>query len=414
MPETLDNEVARLAPGQRVFLPGTSGEILGLTEALTVAPDRAAGVHFIGCFAPGLNAFDYAGLHPDARVTTFLLPGAMHASFRQGRVNCVPHDYFEAARMLAAMPYDTAFAHVAPPDADGLCSLGIASDFAPLAWPGAKRRVLVVNHAMPAMRDGPRLRLADADQVIETEMPLVSARAPDPPGATVEAIAAAVAGLVPDGAAIETGIGAIPGAIWKHLSGHRDILIRTGMIEDKVLDIAGTGALAATGHMTGIVYGTRALYDHLAATGLFAFATTRETHDVAALGRITKFHAINSALEIDLFGQVNLEWQGGAMSSGVGGGPNFVRGALASPGGRSVIALPATARKGTISRIVARIDAPAVSTTRIDADTFVTEHGIAQVRDLDLDRRAEAIIAIAAPEYRATLQEDWARLRAAF
>lgn len=414
MTGTLHAELARLSPGHRVFLPGTTGEMSALADLLQAEPDRAAGVHFIGCFVPGMNEFDYAGLHPQARATTFLLPRAMHASFREGRVEAMAQSYFDAARLLAAMEYDVAFAHVSPPDADGCCSLGIAADFAPLAWPRARRKVMVINPEMPAMPRGPRLRLADADVVVEAEMPLLTAPPAGPASGEIESIARSVAGLVPDGAVIQTGIGGVPGAVWAHLTSHRDLVIRSGLAVEPMRALADAGALAAGGHTVGIAYGSHGFYDYLAQSDLCAFATTLETHDVAALGALDRFHAINSALEVDLFGQVNVEWQSGRLSSGVGGAANFVRAATASHEGRAIVALPATAKHGTISRIVPRLASPTVGLARVDADTFVTEHGIAKVRDLGIDARAQALIALAAPEFRVGLEADWAAMRATF
>jgi acyl-CoA hydrolase len=361
-----------------------------------------------------MNEFDYAGLHPHARVTTFMLPKAMRTSFVEGRVDLIPHSYFSAAQTLFAMKCDVAFAHVAPPDAAGFCSLGIASDFTSLAWPRAARRVLVVNPAMPSMPFGPKLRIADADVIIETEMALVTAPLATKSHAEVDTIARMVAGLIPDCAALQTGIGGAPSAIFKHLTGHRNLILRSGMAIDPVRELAEAGALAPTGHKVGIAYGSNGFYRFLADSGLCAFATTLETHDPAIVGGIERFHAVNSALEVDLFGQVNVEWQSGRLSSGVGGAANFVRGALASSGGRAIIALPATARGGAFSRIVPKLTSPSTGLGRGDAGIIVTEHGIADIRDLGLDRRAEALIGVAAPEFRASLQEAWSTMRSTF
>jgi len=264
------------------------------------------------------------------------------------------------------------------------------------------------------MPSGPKLRVADADAIIEMEMALVTAPMATKPQAEVDAIARMVAGLIPGSAALQAGIGGAPGAIFKHLTGHRNLIMRSGMANDPVRELAEAGALAPTGHKVGIAYGSNGFYRFLADSGLCAFATTLETHDPAIVGGIERFHAVNSALEVDLFGQVNVEWQSGRLSSGVGGATNFVRAALASPGGRAITALPATARGGAISRIVPQLTSPSTGLGRGDAGTIVTEHGIANIRDLGLDRRAEALIGVAAPEFRASLQEAWSTMRSTF
>lgn len=411
--DTLDALWREFQPGRTIYIPGATGESLALAGALRDDPGRAAGVHFLGCLVPGMNeTLDYAGLAPDSRMTTFLLPGCMRESFRAGQVNLVPRTYWGAARHFMATPCDVAIAHVTPPDADGLCSLGIASDFAPLVWPQAAVKVLIVNPSMPRLPRALTLRLADADVVVTMDGPLVEA-APAAANAEGDSIAAKVAALVPDGAHIQTGIGGAPGAIWKYLLDHRDLVLRSGMVNDWLLDLREAGALAAGGdHVAGVAYGTRALYDALARTDLVRFATTIETHGLPALVDLPRLTSVNGALEVDLFGQVNVEWQGSALSSGVGGGPDFMRAAAFSPGGRSIIALPATAKRGALSRIVVRLDKPSVGIARSDIDTVVTEHGVADLRDKGLDQRAEAMIAIAAPDYQAELAEGWAALRA--
>ena len=135
---------------------------------------------------------------------------------------------------------------------------------------------------------------------------------------------------------------------------------------------------------------------------LVRFATTLETHGYGELSALPRLISINSALEIDLFGQVNVEWQGLRLSGGVGGGPDFMRAASNSHGGRSIVALPASAKGGSVSRIVSRLTSPSTSIARSDIDTVVTEHGVADLRDKGLDERAEALIALAAPQFR-----DW-------
>jgi len=401
------------APGMDIYLPGTTAEVAALADALSAEPERLRGVHVRGCFVPGMNAFDYAGLHPEAQLTTFMLPAQMRESFRAGRINLIGRTYRGAADTLAAAEYDLAIAHVAPPGPDGLCSLGIASDFAPLVWPRARRRALIINPDMPVPPRALKLPLAEADIVVECAGPLVT-MADSPAGEEAERIARRVAALIPDGAHLQTGIGGAPGAIWNFLTDHKELTLYSGMANDGLLTLAEAGALAPSGHVAGIAYGSRAFYDSLARTDLIDFRTVIDTHGFPQLSARPRLHAINGALEVDLFGQVNVEWQGGKLASGVGGGPDFMRGAAASPGGRSIIALPSTARKRSLSRIVARLSSPSTGIARSDSDTVVTEHGVAELRDKGIDARAEALIAIADPAFRDDLAESWRALRATF
>lgn len=402
----------RFRPGTSAYLPGATGESLALADALAADPDRLRGVHVTSCLIPGMNAVDYAGLAPDARLTTFMLPPAARESFAQGKVQLLPLAYSGIARHIAGAGFDIAVAHVAPADATGRASFGIAADFSPIAWGAARQRIAIVNPRMPAMRRGPSIALAEADLVIELEGPLVEV-APARPDAVAQAIAGHVAALIPDAAAIQVGIGGAPAALWSALADHRGLRLRSGLASEELLMLADRGALAADGHLTGIAAGSEAFYRALAERDLIRFSDTRETHDAGAIGREDRFFAANSALEVDLFGQVNLEWQGGRPVSGVGGAPDFAAGGIASPGGRSITMLPATARGGSISRIVPRLSGPAVSLPRNLADLVVTEHGVADLRAVSLDKRAEALIAIADSAMRDELATAWSALRTA-
>jgi acyl-CoA hydrolase len=399
-------------PGRTIYIPGATGESFALAEALAAEPDRMRDVHLVSCLLPGVNGIDYMASHPTARMTTFMLPEACRTAFDAGRVRLLPLPYTSIAHYLSSrLEIDVAIAHVAPPDADGLCSLGIAADFTPLAWRRAKNRALIVNQSMPAMKRGPRFALADADVTVSVDVPVVTlpTNRSDP---ILDSIGARVASQVPNGAAVEFGLGGAPGAVWRHLSNHRDLVIASGLVAEELVGLAKAGALRAGGqHRAGIAVGSRDLHRFLAEEDIVAFASVPETHGTDSLVKLDRFTAINSAIEIDLFGQANLEWQNGRIVSGVGGAPDFARGAAASPGGRSIIALPSTAKKGSVSRITARLHAPTVSLSRGDVDIVVTEHGIAELRDRSLDERAEALIAIAAPEWREPLAERWHALR---
>jgi acyl-CoA hydrolase len=400
-------------PGRTIYLPGTTGEITALAQALTADPERIRGVNIASCPLPGMNAVDYAGLHPEARATMFLLPPAARASFAAGRVRIMPISYYGAAQYLAGPAgLHVAVVHVAPPAAgqEQLASVGIAADFAAIAWKAARFRIAFVNHAMPSMPTGPRIDLGEADLVVEGESPLIEI-APAKPDPVADAIARHVAALVPDAAALQVGIGSAPTALWRALVSHRGLRLRSGLASEDLLHLADSGALAESGHVAGIAAGTNAFYAALAERDLVRLADTFETHDWRAIGREDRFVAANSALEVDLFGQINLEWQGGRPVSGVGGAPDFAAAAQASPGGMGVTMLPATAKGGSISRIVAHLTAPTVSLPRNLADVIVTEHGVARLKGASLQERAEALIAIAAPEFRDSLAEDWRRMQ---
>ncbi len=402
--------LAEFRPGISVYLQGAGGEPLALREILQAAPRVLQDVSLTGCFLPGMNTFDYAALEPSARLTTFLLPPQMRASFAAGRVTVRPLPYSQIAAALAAdPPFDLAILQASAPDAEGLCSFGPCADLAPIVWPRARRRLAFVNPLLPVARRGPRIPLAEIDVAVEAPGPFVTADEA-PASAEAAVIAEAVAALIPDGAAIQSGIGGAPAAAVHRLAGCRDLVIRSGMVTPGYRVLAEAGALAkGARHVTGLAMGD-ADFMRWACDRLI-FADARVTHGAAALARTPRLHAINSALEVDLFGQANLEWRDGVLASGLGGAPDFARAARLSPGGRAILALPATAGQGGRSRIVARLTTPTVSLPRHDTDLVVTGHGVADLRGSDLDARAHALIAIAAPAWRERLSEEWAAIR---
>jgi acyl-CoA hydrolase len=398
-------------PRRTIYVPGATGEILTLASALAAEPDRMGGVTIVSCLLPGINEFDYAVLDPEARVTTFMLPQALRASFDAGRVRVPSLSYGGIAEHLSKAKIDIAVVHLSPPDVNGLCSFGISSDFSPLAWRAARRRVAVVNPLMHAMQRGPRVSLADADMVVDCESPLIEVPA-RPASPIFQRIATHAAALIPDGASIQLGIGNAPNAVCESLAGHRDLRIRSGFLPFGVKTLAGVGALASRStHQVGFAAGPGEFYRYLQESDLVAFGETQSTHDVAALAATNRFHAVNGALEIDLMGQVNVEWQHGQLVGGVGGAPEFVRAALRSRGGRSMLLLPSTSRDGKASRIVPRLSVPSVSMARSDIDTVVTENGAAEVRHLPMDERASALIAVADAVHREELALAWRELR---
>ena len=288
--------------------------------------------------------------------------------------------------------------------------MGICADFTEIAWNAANVRIAFVNPLMPAMPRGPRIDLDEADFVVEAESPLIQVPpvAADPTG---QAIAEQVSSLIPDSAALQIGIGSAPAALWRALGSRRHLRLRSGLASEELLYLAEEGALAEHGHVAGILAGTSQFYSTMAERDLVRLANAGYTHDFCAIGKEANFFSVNSALAVDLFGQVNLEWQGSHPLSGVGGAPDFAAAALASAGGCGITMLPASARKGTISRIVAHLESPTVSLPRNLSDVIATEYGVAHLRGKSMDERAEALIAIADPAFREDLVRDWRQLR---
>ncbi|MCA0241632.1 MAG: acetyl-CoA hydrolase [Proteobacteria bacterium] len=403
-----------LAPGQRVWLPTMANQSALLVDQLQADPERAAGVTFCGVQFPGIDSFDPLALHPQARQIGGFMTAGLRRGIAQGRAELLALDYLALARHLQheAPPFDIAFAQLTPPDADGWCAPGLSADFTPLVWPRAKRRAAHLNPRLPRLASSFRVHVSELDLAVEADAPLLDFHDPAV-GATEARIGAHVATLVRDGDTLQFGIGAVPLSLAAALSGHRRLRFHGGMLPSAVMTLDAAGALDRDAVMTaGLVLGDAALRDWVrGGKPSLRLTDVTQTHGpaaLAALGSTTRFVAINSAVEVDLFGQVNAERANGMLQAGAGGLPAFAQGALAAPGGRLVIALPSTARGGTVSRIVPALgDGGLVTLPRHLADAVVTEHGVAELRALPLDARANALIAIADPAQRGALSAAW-------
>lgn len=405
--------VDALHPGQRVFVPTLSTESALLMDELRADPQRARGVTFCGVQFPGLDRADYLAVHPEARLEAFFMSGAVRAGIAAGRAELRGLDYLGIARHLReAPPHDLAIAQLSPPDAQGWCSPGLASDFMPLAWARAKRRIAHVNPRLPRTPGSFRVHASELDALVEAETDLPEF-AEAAPGDTETRIAAQAAALVRDGDTLQFGIGAVPGALAGALTSHRRLRFHAGMLAGPVRTLWEAGALDRDARLTtGVVLGDASLRDFAARLPGLWLTDVTHTHGAAALAAIARFVAVNGAVEVDLFGQVNSERAGGTVQAGAGGLPAFAQGALASEGGRLLICLPATARGGAVSRIVPALGADSLCTLpRHLADAVVTEHGAAEVRGLPLDARAQALIGIAAPQHRDALSRAWDEIR---
>jgi acyl-CoA hydrolase len=403
-----------LFPGARVFVPGHSGELTRLLAELAQRPEAARGVTFVGVQYPSIGSGDYLTVHPESRQVSFFMSPAMRSGLRQRRAEVLSLDYPAIFRYLASSPpFDVAYAQVSPPDGDGMCSAGLCNDFLPAVWAKARRRVAHVNPRMPRTASSFRIGLEEVDAWMEAEASLVTYGS-GAPSAAEKRIGEHVAELVRDGDTLQFGIGSVPAAIAAGLRRHRRLKIHSGLASEAVRPLCEQGVLDPdTPIVTGVALGGENFYGFVATSGRFLFRDVGYTHDTAVIGSIERFIAINSAIQVDLLGQVNSESVNGAIYAGPGGLPAFAAGALSSPGGRSLICLAATAKQGAVSRIVPRLDESALCTLpRYLADVIVTEHGAAEVRGLSPEARARRLIEIAAAEHRPALASAWQRIRA--
>ncbi|WP_428311857.1 acetyl-CoA hydrolase/transferase family protein [Hydrocarboniphaga sp.] len=409
--QSIDQVLAGLAPGMTVYVPGVSGESAALYAALKAQPHAAAGVRFVGAHFPGINRSDYLGLHAEARQRGYFMQPGLRAGLHSGRVELLPLDYPGIYRDLRNLPIDVAFTQITPPDEDGLCSLGPAYDFLPAVWHRAHQRVGLINHRLPWTSGSFVVRLDECHAVCDADSEVLAFDG-GTPSAAMGAHAALVASLVREGDTLEFGVGKLQAAILASLADHRNLKVYSGMVSPPVLQLLDRRVIDGRNSIqAGVALGDAAFYQRIAQDESFFFRPVSETHDVRRLAAIPRFCAINSGVEVDLFGQVNADSVGGKLIAGVGGLPAFVSGAGLSPGGRSIIALSAATDDGSISRIVPTLGPnTAIAVPRHDADYVVTEYGIAELRGVSLAERARRLIAIAAPPFHDSLNQAWAQL----
>jgi acyl-CoA hydrolase len=407
-----------LQPGRSVYWPGCAGQSPLFEQWLLQSPAMADGIEFCGVWIPGVNRFDPTALHPRASAKTFFLSRDLRDGWSRGSVDYLPLHYSEIVRQMAEPGrFDVLMLQVAPPDADGNCSLALAADFTPAALAGCTDKTFVLAHVNPLLprTNGPAVPVSRIHAWIEASLPQ-PALAPEPEDDALEVVARNVASLVRDGDTLQFGLGRLQARVLAALSQHRDLRLHAGMVSDGLVQLHASGALAAPSAerppvCTGVALGGPALQALVADGTLVRFAGVEYTHSQATLAAIPNLVAVNSALEIDLFGQVNCETLGGRQISGVGGLVDFIRGARASAGGRAVIAATSVAGRGRRSRIVPELNHRLTGIARTDIDHVVTEYGIASLRGLGVDARARALIAIAAPESRPALEARWHTLR---
>ena len=381
-----------------VWLHACSGDSSLLRAGLTGAGQDLSGLIFTGIFVPGLNPMGPL-LAAGARFRSyFMLPEMLAAP---DQVEYLPLPYRNIRRDLTInVPY-AALMMVSPPDEEGNCSFGPVNDFIADIWESIPVRIAHVNPRLPRT-NGRSIPYEALTAVIEGESELPES---DPGTDEVSRrIAALAAEIIPEGATLQAGLGRTPEAVLRGLTGHRGLSIHSGLIGDSTLNLLESGALRDRNPITaGVAIGTRRLYDSVG-NPAFQFAPPSVTHDIRTLAAIDTFVTVNSAVEVDLSGQVFAEATPKGYISGPGGASDFAAGARGMMGLR-IIVLPATAAKGTVSRIVAKGAATGpVSLGRFDTDVVITEFGRADLRGLSHEGRRKALIAIAAPEHREALE----------
>jgi acyl-CoA hydrolase len=344
--------------------------------------------------------------------------GQLRSVAAAGRLNIIPCHVGQIGAMIdtGIIKCDVAFVQVSPADSDGNHSFGLASDYIRNAVAKARMVIAEVNERVPyTFSDSvlPASRIHHAIHVSRAPVEVAAA----PIGETDMAIARFAAGFIGDGAVIQIGIGAVPDALLRLLNDRRDLGVHSGMIGDGLVDLVEAGVITNAlkpfdkgVSITGCLIGTQRLYDFAHRNPKIGMRHSIYTHGETTLISVSNLVTINSALEVDLTGQVNAEQTGNNYFGGTGGQIDYVRGGSRAPGGRSIIALPATAKGGKLSRIVTRLSGP-VTTARSEVDIIVTEFGAAELKGQAIAERTRRLVAIAHPDFREELDRSAHEIR---
>lgn len=411
--------VASIASGQQIFVHGGAATPTVLLDALVARASELRDVGVIHIHTEGPAPHLAREVAASFRHRALFIGANSREAVNDGRADYVPVFLSDIPELFATrnLPLDVALINVSPPDAHGYCSLGTSVDAALAATTAASTVIAQLNASMPRTLGDSFIHVDDIDLAVEVDqVPYPHAAAEV--GDVERRIGELVAELVPDRATIQMGIGSIPSAVAMALRGKRDLGVHTELMTDPVLDLVEAGALTGDAKeinrgkiVTAFLMGSQRLYDFVHDNPMIEMRPVDYTNDTSVIRRFRKMTAINSALSIDLTGQVSADSIGTRFYSGVGGQMDFMRGAALAPEGRAIIALPSTAAGGTISRIVPVLAPGAgVVTTRAHVRTVVTEHGVAELFGRSVPERVKALIGIAEPAFRDELAHEAHRL----
>jgi len=411
---TADQAVECVKSGDRVFFHGMAATPTKLIEALVGRSGELRDVEIVHLHTEGEAIYAAPEVAESFFVNNLFIGGNLRGAVNEGRADYVPVFLSEIPNMFrrGVLPLDVAFITVSAPDRHGFCSLGVSVDVAVSAVQSAKKVIAQINPNMPRTHGDGNFHISKFDACIWVDEPLMVH--PATPSDDIETkIGQNVAELIDNGACLQMGIGAIPNAVLAALTHHKELGIHTEMFSDGVVDLVEKGVITNQHKrihpgriVAGFVSGSQRLYDFINDNPFVQLLDIGYVNDTSVIRKLSKMTAINSAIEIDLTGQVCADSIGRRMFSGVGGQMDFVRGASLSQGGKPIFALPSTTKKG-FSRIVPVLNEGAgVVTTRAHVHYVVTEYGVADLYGKNLRQRASALISVAHPDHREQLEKD--------
>ncbi|MBX3050923.1 MAG: acetyl-CoA hydrolase/transferase family protein [Caldilineaceae bacterium] len=406
--------VAQVQSGNRVYLGGGAGVPQTLVEALVARSATLRDVELVHMLHFGAAPYVQAEYASVFRHNAVFIGHNVRGAVQAGLADFTPVFLSEIPRLFQRqiLALDFAFIQVSPPDEHGFCSYGVEVGCTKPAADAAKFVIAEVNRQMPRSLGDSFIHVRDIDVFVEADYPIPEA--PQGGASPVhKRIGELVAEMIPDGATLQMGIGSIPDAVLSNLHSHKNLGIHTELFSDGVVHLVEEGIITGaekTLHpgklVAGFLFGTKLLYKFIENNPFVEMHPTDYVNDPFVIARNDKMVSINSAIEVDLTGQVAADSIGPAFYSGVGGQLDFIRGAARSKGGKPIIALPASAKGGSISRIVSTLKPGAgVTTTRNDVHYVVTEFGVAELYGKSIRQRVQALIAIADPAFREELQQ---------
>ena len=405
---SVEEAVRHVQSGNRSVFTHACGEAQALTDELVRQADRLENVEIVHMVAMGKAPYCQPGMEKHFRHNALFVGGSTRKAVEEGRGDYTPCFFHEIPKLFTdgTLPVDVAFLQLSEPDENGVCSYGVSVDYTQPAAEAAKLVIAQINKNMPYTY-GNGINLKDIDYIVEKDEPLIELQPPKI-GETEHKIGEYVASLIHDGDTLQLGIGAIPDAVLSFLGDKKDLGIHSEMFSDGVVDLARKGVITNKKKtidqgkfVSCFLMGTKKLYDFVNNNPDVLMERVDYTNDPFVVAKIDNIISINSAMQVDLMGQVNAEMIGYKQFSGVGGQVDFVRGASRAKGGKAIIAMPSTAGHGKISKIVPLLDeGAAVTTSRNDVDYIITEFGIAPLKGRTLRQRAIALIKIAHPDFR--------------
>jgi 4-hydroxybutyrate CoA-transferase len=411
---TADEALRCVESGIRVYIQPGCAEPETLVEALMRRGPDVYDVEIVHMMTVGCAPYVAPAMAGHFRHNAMFIGPNVRDAINDGRADYTPIYLAEIEELFesGAMPIDVALLQLSPPDSHGFCSFGVGVDTSLTAAKCANYVIAQINDQMPRTYGDSYIHVSNIDAIVESSRPLCELKKPKITDVNV-AIARNVAGLIDDGAVIQTGIGGIPDAVLPFLMDRKDLGVHSELVSDGVMPLIEAGVLTGARKnykprkiIVGFVLGTKKMFEFVDNNPVFEFHPTAYTNHPAFIARNDNMVAINSALQIDLTGQVCSDSIGNQFYSGIGGQVDFLRGASYSKGGKPIIALSSTAKSGSVSRIVSMLSPGAgVVTSRGLVRYVVTEYGVAYLHGKSIRERAKALIEIAHPAFREELYE---------